>query len=396
MKGIILAGGSGTRLHPLTLAISKQILPIYDKPMIYYPLSVLMLAGIRDILVITTPADLPRFRELLGDGTRLGLRITYAEQPQPRGIPEAFLIGADHIGADDVALVLGDNIFHGNSFSELLQKESRSVHGCVLFGYPVHDAERYGVGVTDEQGRLVSIEEKPRRPRSNRAITGLYLYDSDVVDIAKNLRPSARGELEITDVNRVYLERGRARLVDLGRGFAWLDTGTPESLLQAVGRPEEQGRVDLRYVDTLVEQVDGEHGVDLALPQFAEGLIAFLGGAVRGERPGRNARAGEPLRHELRVLDADTEPQGTHPTGIVDLVPHRLQHDRRPAVVARVEVGESADLVPLAAFEADSAQVGPVVDTEALERTQQVALQGFPQPKLHRRPSAEPAADVQA
>jgi glucose-1-phosphate thymidylyltransferase len=233
MKGIILAGGSGTRLYPLTMAVSKQLLPVGDKPMVYYPLSVLMLAGVTDILLITTPRDLAQFEHLLGDGSRLGLRISYAVQEQPRGLPDAFVIGADFIGDDSVALVLGDNIFHGYGFSELLREHAHEVDGCVLFGYPVTDPQRYGVGETDRHGRLVSIEEKPVRPRSNRAITGLYLYDNDVVDVAKNLHPSARGELEITDVNLWYLERGRARLVDLGRGFAWLDTGTPESLLQA-------------------------------------------------------------------------------------------------------------------------------------------------------------------
>ncbi|MFI1169779.1 glucose-1-phosphate thymidylyltransferase RfbA [Streptomyces sp. NPDC020801] len=233
MKGIILAGGSGTRLHPITIATSKQLLPVGDKPMIYYPLSVLMLAGVRDILVITKPSDIPRFRELLGDGSHLGLHIDYAEQSAPRGIADAFVIGAEHIGDDSVALVLGDNIFHGNSFSDTLAENAKDVRGCVLFGYAVNDPERYGVGEVDTDGYLVMIEEKPLRPRSNRAITGLYFYDNDVIDIAKNLKPSARGELEITDVNRVYMERRQARLVDLGRGFAWLDTGTPESLLQA-------------------------------------------------------------------------------------------------------------------------------------------------------------------
>ena len=237
MKGIILAGGSGTRLYPLTHAVSKQLLPVYDKPMIYHPLSTLMLAGIRDILLISTPHDLPSFRRLLGDGSDLGLYLSYAEQAEPNGLAEAFLIGADHVGADPAALVLGDNIFHGPGFSGLLQKSiagiERGDDGCVLFGYPVRDAQRYGVGEADAGGRLVSIEEKPEHPRSDRAITGLYLYDNDVVEIAKGLTPSARGELEITDVNKAYLARGRARLVDLGRGFAWLDTGTHESLLQA-------------------------------------------------------------------------------------------------------------------------------------------------------------------
>lgn len=233
MKGIILAGGSGTRLHPITIPVSKQLLPVGDKPMIYYPLSVLMFAGIREVLVIARPADLPMFRTLLRDGAQWGLRITYAEQPQPRGIAEALLIGAGHIDGDDCALILGDNIFHGNAFSQLLHRESRQLHGCTLFGYRVNDPQRYGIGVTDAEGRLVAIDEKPSQPRSNRAITGLYFYDSDAVDIAKNLRPSGRGELEITDLNKVYLSQGRARLVDLGRGFAWLDTGTPEALLQA-------------------------------------------------------------------------------------------------------------------------------------------------------------------
>jgi glucose-1-phosphate thymidylyltransferase len=233
MKGIILAGGSGTRLHPITLAVSKQLLPVGDKPMIYYPLSVLMLAGIREILIISTPGDLPQFQRLLGDGAHLGLRLDYAEQPEPNGLAEAFVIGADHIGDDSAALVLGDNIFHGHHFSEVLKANTSNINGCVLFGYPVHDPERYGVGETDAAGRLLSIEEKPDHPKSNRAITGLYFYDNDVVDIAKNLHPSPRGELEITDVNREYLRRGQAKLVDLGRGFAWLDTGTPESLLLA-------------------------------------------------------------------------------------------------------------------------------------------------------------------
>ena len=233
VKGIILAGGVGSRLHPATTSVSKQLLPVYDKPMIYYPLSVLMLADIRDILLISSPRDVPLFQRLLGDGTHLGLSLSYAEQPEPTGIPEAFLIGADHIGGDTTALVLGDNLFHGHGFSDLLRRSIEALTGCVLFGYPVQDPERYGVGLTDEKGRLVSIEEKPLVPQNNRAITGLYLYDRDVVEIARGLRPSARGETEITDVNRAYIERGTAELVDLGRGFAWLDTGTPDALLQA-------------------------------------------------------------------------------------------------------------------------------------------------------------------
>jgi glucose-1-phosphate thymidylyltransferase len=246
MKGIILAGGSGTRLRPLTGALSKQILPVYDKPMIYYPLSVLMLSGIRDILLISSRDHSDSFRTLLGDGSRLGLNISYAEQEQPRGIAEALIIGADFIGDDQVALVLGDNIFHGPRFSVLLDEAVRQLDGAVLFGYRVRDPQRYGIGEIDAEGRLLSLTEKPRRPRSNLAVTGLYLYDSDVVGIAKNLSPSARGELEITDVNQAYLAQGRARLTELGRGFAWLDMGTHDSLLQAA-----------QYVQ-LVEQRQGE------------------------------------------------------------------------------------------------------------------------------------------
>ncbi|ETA66465.1 glucose-1-phosphate thymidylyltransferase RfbA [Haloechinothrix halophila] len=233
MKGIVLAGGTGTRLHPITQAVSKQLLPIYDKPMVYYPISVLMLAGIREILIISTPTDLPQFRKLLGDGQQLGLEFSYAEQPSPNGLAEAFLIGAEFIDGDDVALVLGDNIFYGQGFSNRLRDEVARLDGCTLFGYPVTDPQRYGVGVSDDDGRLISIEEKPADPKSNRAITGLYLYDNQVVEIAQSLTPSARGELEITDINLAYLRQGRARLVDLGRGFAWLDTGTHDSLLEA-------------------------------------------------------------------------------------------------------------------------------------------------------------------
>jgi glucose-1-phosphate thymidylyltransferase len=233
MKGIILAGGAGSRLHPVTLAASKQLVPVYNKPMIYYPLSVLMLADIRDILVITTPWDQPAFQRLLGDGSSLGLNIDYAEQAEPNGLAEAFIIGADHVGDDSCALILGDNIFHGPGFSQLLQSKTVDLKGCVLFGYSVSDPHRHGIGEVDDEGNLLSIEEKPAHPKSNHAITGLYFYDNDVVEIARGLAPSARGELEITDVNNTYLERGRAGMVNLGRGFAWLDTGTHESLLDA-------------------------------------------------------------------------------------------------------------------------------------------------------------------
>ena len=289
MKGIILAGGSGTRLYPLTRAISKQLMPVYDKPMIYYPLSTLMLAGIKDILIISTPHDLPRFKELLQDGSELGINLSYAEQPSPDGLAQAFIIGEKFIGNDSVALILGDNIYYGPGLSKMLQKAANKEKGATVFGYQVKDPERFGVVEFDEEMNAVSIEEKPEQPRSNYAVTGLYFYDNDVVEISKNIKPSPRGELEITDVNKAYLERGDLSVELMGRGFAWLDTGTHESLLEASQYIETVQRMQNVQVANLEEiayrmgYISREDVLALAQPlkknEYGQYLLRLIGEA---------------------------------------------------------------------------------------------------------------------